>query len=83
MKTWYRAVCDEHGEAVHIFVNNPTCTAAYLSDSDQEIGEWLSNHHGCELRLIWHDLHLDKLWDEGYDDVHTDEGRKLGLLKRK
>ncbi len=64
MKVWYRAVCHVHKEACHVMVSNPSCTAAYLSDRDQEIQEWLAKHAGCDLHLVHHDLDLDKLWDE-------------------
>lgn len=67
MKTWYRAVCDKCGEAVDIFVSNPSCTAVYLSEHDKEIQAWLEKHYDCELRLIWRDEQLDKLWAEGYE----------------
>jgi hypothetical protein len=66
MKTWYYAVCDKCGEALNVFVNNPSCTEAYLGKFDAEIQEWLSKHYGCELRFIHSDIHLDKLWEEGY-----------------
>jgi hypothetical protein len=54
MKTW--------------FVNNPSTTAHYLSDKDVEIQAWFSKHYGCELTMGWRDDHLDKLWDEGYEN---------------
>lgn len=72
MKIWYRVVCDKCGEAISIFVSNPSCTAHYLSEKDKEIQEWLDLHYGCDLRLIRRDDELDKLWDEGYERVdHT------------
>jgi hypothetical protein len=66
MKIWYRAVCDTHKEACHIFVNNPLCTYDYLADHAQEIQDFLRAHYGCNLRLIHHDCDLEKLWEENY-----------------
>ena len=70
MKTWYRAVCDEHREMIEVFVSNPSCTADYLSDYDVDIQEWLTCHYACELRLVHRDDQLDKLWD-----THLDVGK--------
>jgi hypothetical protein len=66
MKTWIKAVCDTHGEAIDFYVSNPTCTENYLSGFDTEIQEWIEFHIHCGLRLVGDDLQLDKLWDEGY-----------------
>lgn len=63
MKTWYKAVCDSHLEFADIFVSNPSCTAAYLSDYDRDIQEWLTIHYGCKLRLVHSDEDKDELWD--------------------
>jgi hypothetical protein len=79
MKTWYRAVCDNHGEAIHCFVSNIACTTAYLLEHDKEINDWFSTHYGCALRMIHDDYDLDKLWNEGYARVN---GSGAGLLKR-
>lgn len=67
MKTWYKAVCDRCGEAIDLFVNNPTCTKHYLSDNDAKIQAWLTRHYGCELRMVWRDGQMDKLWEDGYE----------------
>lgn len=67
MKTWYRAVCDDHKEMIDIFVSNPGCTAHYLSGFDRDIQEWLSQHYVCELRFVHRDEQLDKLWDTHLD----------------
>ena len=66
MKTWYFAECKKCMEAKYIFVNNPTTTAAYLSEHDIEIYRWLQKHDQCELTLGWRDDHLDALWPQGY-----------------
>lgn len=76
MKTWYRAVCDEHKEACHVLVSNPSCGAVYLSDRDQEIQEWLTKHYGCKLRLIHSDEELDALWDEYFIEDYAWTGIK-------
>ena len=68
MKTWYKAVCDAHLEFADIFVSNPSCTAAYLSDYDRDIQEWLTIHYGCKLRLVHSDEDKDELWD-AYQDA--------------
>ena len=64
MKTWYRAVCDKCGEAIDIFVNNPSCTAHYLKEHDIKIQAWLTKHYSCELRFICRDDQIDQLWKE-------------------
>lgn len=66
MKTWYKAVCDEHKEMIDIFVNNVACTNHYLLDSDDLINTWLQDHYGCKLRLIHHDLDMDECFNNGY-----------------
>lgn len=66
MKTWYWAECKKCMELKTIFVNNPSCTAFYLSEKDVEIQAWLSKHSGCELVLGWRDDQMDKLWEQGY-----------------
>ena len=65
-KYWYFAKCDKCMEVKKFFVNNPSCTAVYLSDKDEEIQTWFMKHYGCELTMGWRDDHLDKLWEEGY-----------------
>jgi len=72
MKSWYQAVCDVHGEAIDIFVSNPSCTAHYLADKDREVQAWLEQHYGCDLRMVGNDLQLDKLWDDGWKHVFGD-----------
>jgi len=68
MKTWIKAVCDTHGEAIDFYVSNPTCTENYLSGFDTEIQEWIEFHIHCGLRLVGDDLQMDKLWDDGYSN---------------
>ena len=66
-ETWYLAVCQEHGEAIDIFVSNPSCTAAYLSEHDAQIQVWLEDHYGCDLLMIGNDLQKEKyLYDVGW-----------------
>jgi hypothetical protein len=69
MKTWYKAVCDEHKEFIDIFVNNPTTTSAYLSDKDELIQLWLELHWNCRLRLIHSDFDLEDVYNRGYVEV--------------
>ena len=69
MKTWYKAVCDEHKEMIDIFVSNIKCTATYLEDHDELINSWLQLHYGCKLRLVHLDTDLDELFDAGYECV--------------
>jgi hypothetical protein len=69
MKTWYKAVCDEHKIMCNIFVDHPTNTSLYLSDKDREIYTWLMSHIGCNLRLIHRDEDLDVCFKSGYVDV--------------
>jgi hypothetical protein len=66
MKTWYKAVCDQHKEACDIFVTNPLCTYGYLKDNSKDIQAWLELHYGCNLRLVHHDEDLDFLFDNKY-----------------
>jgi len=74
MKTWYKAVCNECGEAIDLFVNNPTCTNYYLSKQSVQIQAWLIKHEGCApLKLIWRDDQLDALWDMGYERQRRDD----------
>ena len=67
MKTWYRAVCDEHKEAVTVMVNNPHYSYIMLAESTPErndrIHRWLSRHYGCSLRLIHDGMNEDFLWE--------------------
>ena len=70
VKTWYRAVCDEHESMCHIFVNNPKCTMSYLGDDSEDIHQWLILHYGCKLRLIHRDEELDEVLGT-YDDGLT------------
>lgn len=69
MKNWYFAKCSTCCEIKTFFVSNPSVTAHYLGERDEEIQTWFSKHHGCELTLGWRDDHLDKLWDEGYTNA--------------
>ena len=86
MKTWYGAshyaVCQEHGEAIDIFVSNPGCTAAYLSEHDAEIQCWLEDHIGCDLLMIGNDLQKEKyIYDPGWKLV-PQPGSHFRLWKR-
>ena len=69
MKTWYRAVCDEHKEICHVVVNNPLTTAHLLGDQNEDIHQWLSLHYSCALRLVHFDDEIEKCWEQGYIDV--------------
>lgn len=74
MKTWYKAVCDECGEAIDIFVDNPTRTDLYLSKQSAQIQAWLASHFGCApLKLVWRDDQLDELWEMGYERQRRDD----------
>lgn len=66
MKTWYFAECKACSEVKTFFCGNPSTTAFYLAEKDEEIQGWLSRHYGCELTLGWRDDHLDNLWERGY-----------------
>ena len=68
---WYKCVCDEHKEAMDMFVKSVSYTATMLMDRDQEIFDFLARHYGCNLRLIHRDDELDLLWAE-----YTVDGRK-------
>lgn len=62
MKTWYRAVCDEHKSMCHVLVNgNWNMCPVYLEDDSKKISEWLIEHYGCALRLIHRDEDLDEV----------------------
>jgi len=69
MKTWYRAICDEHKEMCHVVVNNPLTTANLLGDQNEDIHQWLSLHYSCKLRLVHFDDEIEKCWEQGYIDV--------------
>jgi hypothetical protein len=69
MKTWYKAVCDEHKEMIDIFVNNVATTHHYLLDNDDDINTWLQLHYGCKLRLIHLDTDLDECFNNKYSCV--------------
>jgi|CXWL01.1.fsa_nt_gi hypothetical protein len=74
MKTWYRAVCDVHNEACYVMVNNPIMSKHYLEEHNENIHQWLSKHYGCELRLVWRDDQVDKLWETmSYEDAHQEK----------
>ena len=62
MKVWYYGVCDEHMEAMTIYVSNPGTTGTYLSDFDVHIQAYLERHYGCSIKLVHLDEDLDKLW---------------------
>lgn len=85
MKTWYKAVCDDHKEMTDIFVNNIECTYAYLLDRDKVINDWLQLHYGCKLRMIHHDLDLDDCFFKNYKDIKsiiTNTSSAVSLPKR-
>jgi hypothetical protein len=69
MKTWWKAVCDEHKEMCSIFVDSIKRTALYLSDRDATITAWMALHRDCKLRLIHHDEDLDACFNVGYQSV--------------
>ena len=72
MKTWYRAVCDEHKEICDVFVSNPIYTGIVLADKNEDISQWMQLHYNCKLRLIHHDEDLEQCWDAGYSDLFLD-----------
>jgi hypothetical protein len=62
MKTWYRAVCDEHKSMCHVIViGNWNLCNCYLENDGKQITEWLTNHSGCKLRLVHSDEELESL----------------------
>ena len=67
MKTWYRAVCDEHKSMCEIFVSNPSSTAFLLGIHDEMIQAWLELHHSCNLRFVSREDELEPLFGV-YDD---------------
>lgn len=69
MKTWYKAVCDDHKSMCDIFVDHPTNTFNYLSDKDRDIYAWMMLHCGCDLRLIHRDEDLDVCFERGYENA--------------
>lgn len=69
MKTWYKAVCDEHKEMIDIFVTNVVITSLYLADKNDSINSWLSKHYGCNLRLIHNDSDLDECFNNKYSVI--------------
>lgn len=78
MKTWYRAVCDQHKEMCHILVSNPSCGSHYLSEHDEDIQRWLEKHSACDLRIVHRDDQLEPLLG-----VYDDCPRKHGFPKTK
>ena len=68
MKTWYRAVCDEHKEMCTVMVSNPKCTEHYLGKNNKEIQAWLERHSNCNLKLVHRDEDLEKLLGN-YKDI--------------
>jgi hypothetical protein len=66
MKTWYHGVCDKHKVFRDIFVTNPSCTGAYLSEKDVEIQKFMSEHFGCSLRLSHLDTEFEEMLAKGY-----------------
>ena len=71
MKSWYKAVCNEHKEYCDIIVrSNYTVyayTETYLGDKEKDIHAWLELHAGCDLSLIHRDDEFDRM--VGYRDV--------------
>jgi len=82
MKTWWKAVCDEHKEMCDIFVNNIHVTTAYLKDRSDPIADWMHEHRGCALRLIHHDLDLDTCFNAGYKSSAREEEEPAEKRKR-
>ena len=72
MKTWYKAVCDEHKEMCDCLVNNPLTTATLLGDKNEDIHQWFSLHYNCKLRLIHYDEDNEECWNKGYSDLFFD-----------
>ena len=81
MKTWYKAVCDEHKSMIDCFCNNPLTTAHYLGKHNEDIHQWFSLHYGCKLRLIHFDEDSEECWNKGYEDVFMDD--LLRTVKKK
>jgi hypothetical protein len=53
----------------HVLVNgNWDMCNTYLDDDSKKISEWLTDHCGCDLRLIHRDEDLDEVLDV-YEDV--------------
>ncbi len=69
MHEWYKAVCDNHGEMIDLFVDNPTNTAHYLAENDVAMQIWLTLHWKCNLRLIHRDDELDACFDDQVEKV--------------
>lgn len=75
MQTWYRAVCDECKEMIHVLVHSTFHVSAptnmLLKDQDKQMADFLDRHTGCELRLVWRDDQYEK-HSSGHlaDDYH-------------
>jgi len=80
MKTWYKAACYTCGEAIDLFVSNPSCTAHYLGEYDKEIQEWLSKHVFCDLRLM-NEHQSDAFFDSGFEPIRG-EGLRMYIKTR-
>lgn len=76
MKYWYQAVCDVHKEFTDVMVNNPSVTNHYLGDKSGGIQKWLTDHYGCELRLIWRDDQLDCCHENGYKRIRIEADKE-------
>ena len=70
MKTWYVAACYTCGEAIDIFVSNPSCTNAYLGEYNEQIQSWLSGHITCDMRLINEHMMEEQLLNKGFDRIY-------------
>lgn len=81
MKTWYSAVCEEHGEAMECSVNGSTRVYLERKIADSEYDEadlrrqWFDKHYACELRLVWRDDQWDVLYDAGWTKVNKVPGQ--------
>ncbi len=69
MKTWWKAVCDEHKEMCEIFVNNVHVTSKYLSEGSDVIEDFMKRHRACKLRLVHDDVDLGECHAAGYKNM--------------
>lgn len=83
MKTWYKAVCDEHKEMINFFTNNIQTSYHYFygpngeaKGSEELINSWFQTHYGCKLRMIHLDTDLDECYNNGYKDIKHPEHEK-------
>lgn len=76
MKTWYKAVCEQHKEMIDILVHAhaPDATAGvfvheYLKDKEGDIITWLMLHSWCNVKIISRDEQLDDAFNKGVEVV--------------